>query len=104
RLDNARRFYSLALAQLPQGSTNVVVAGLSELTVRIAAVEGTLQVIDEEATAYKARLEGMVDHVIMEVPQFEPIRKALMKPVVQFSQSDAGPAEELRQFIVKRVG
>ncbi len=104
RLDNARRFYSLALAQLPQGSTNVMVAGLSELTERVEAVEGTLKVIDEDANAYKSRIEGMVDHVIMEVPQFAPIRKALMKPVVQFAASDAGPAEDLHKSIDKRIG
>jgi len=103
RLDSARRFYSLTLAQLPQGSTNVLVVGLSELTKRVEAVEGTLKVVEEDAIAYKNRLEGMVDHVIMEVPQLEPIRKALMKPVVQFAQLEARPALEFQRFIHDQV-
>ncbi len=103
RFDNARRFYSLALAQLPKGSTNVLVAEMSELSERVGAVEATLRAIDEESTAYKARVEAMVDHVIMEVPQLSAIRKALMKPVVQFARLEDGPSEAFEQFVQGRL-
>jgi hypothetical protein len=113
RFDNARRFYSLTLAQLPQGSTNVLVAGVSELIEGMKAMEGTLKiidedvellegtikVIDEDATSYKNRVEGLVDQVIMEVPQFADIRKVLMKPMVQFALLEAKPAKEFQSYI-----
>lgn len=104
RINNARRFYSLALSQLPQGTTNVVVAGLSELTVRVVAVEEAIKAVDESTKTYRERLEGMVDRVIMDVPELSSVRRALMKPIVQFAESDIGPAKEFVSFIRDRVG
>jgi hypothetical protein len=100
RFDNARRFYSLALAQMPEGHQNVLVLGLSELRERMDSVEETLRSIDEDATAYKSRVERLVDHVIMEGgDQFKAIRKALMKPVIEFERVEKEPQDGFVNFV-----
>ena len=48
-------------------------------------------------------MESMIDHVIMEVPQFAAIRKALMKPVVQFAMIEAKSAEEFKDYIQSQL-
>lgn len=106
RLDHARRFYSLALAQLPKGHQSASPdVSFERLCAHMEQVEATLRAIDEQSTAYKSRIEGLVQHVIMEGgEQFDAIRKALMRPVIEFETVEEEPRELFAGFVTEQTG
>ena len=86
RLSHARELYSKAMMQLQAEGASPIVVELERVYKKIADVEAMLRKQDKRSSAYRERVETLVEHVVMEDPRFESIKNALLKPIVEFKE------------------